>query len=44
MEITTKAIFDVTIVTVSTALLLAPRVIDAYLAWRGRKNAPEDAK
>jgi hypothetical protein len=29
MEIISKVIFDVTIVTVSTAIMLAPRAIDA---------------
>jgi len=31
-------------VTVSIAIILAPRAIDAYLAWRWRdsRNAPEE--
>lgn len=44
MEMITKGIFDFTIVTVSTAIILAPRAIDAYLAWRDSKNAPEEAE
>ena len=44
MEIISKVIFDVTIVTVSTAIILAPRAIDAYLVWRDRKNAPDETE
>jgi hypothetical protein len=44
MEVIIKGIGDLTIVTVSTAIILAPRAIDAYLAWRDSKDAPEEVE
>lgn len=39
-----KDVCGVTLVTVSTAIILAPRAIDAYLAWRETKNAPAETE
>jgi hypothetical protein len=44
MEILLEGVYDATVVTVTTAIMLAPRAIDAYLAWRDSKEASEKAE